>query len=238
MNIIGMVPARIGSERLKMKNLALLNGQPLISYAIEAAKSSGVFSRIVLNSDGDIFQKIAQRYCVEFYHRPPHLGSSDTKSDDVVQDFMLKYPSDIVVWVNPISPLQTGEEIHRVVDYFIEEALDSLITVKDEQVHCVYRGEPINFTAEGLFAKTQDLLPVQPFVYSVMMWRTQPFLQAYERQGHALLSGKLGYFPVSKESSVIIKTDLDLMIAESVLKATAGERGYQVVYDELAAVSD
>jgi CMP-N-acetylneuraminic acid synthetase len=34
MNIVAMVPARMGSERLKMKNLALLNGQPLISYAI------------------------------------------------------------------------------------------------------------------------------------------------------------------------------------------------------------
>ena len=52
-----------------------------------------------------------------------------------------------------------------------------------------------------------------------------------------MLSGKLGYFPVSKQSSVIIKTDEDLMIAESILKARGSQGGYQVLYDELAAVN-
>ena len=32
-NIVAMIPARKGSERLKLKNLALLKGHPLISYA-------------------------------------------------------------------------------------------------------------------------------------------------------------------------------------------------------------
>jgi CMP-N-acetylneuraminic acid synthetase len=237
MNIIAMIPARMGSERLPMKNLALLNGQPLISYAIEAAKNSGVFSRVVVNSDGVAFHSVAQRYGVEFYLRPQALGSSETKSDDVVYDFMLKHPSDIVAWVNPISPLQTGEEVRKVIDYFITQQLDSLITVKNEQLHCVYESKPLNFTPNGLFAKTQDLTPVQYFVYSVMMWRTQTFVGTYKKQGYALLSGKLGYFPVSKESAVIIKTDEDLMIAESILKARAGGRAYEVLYDKLATVS-
>ena len=235
MNVVAMVPARMGSERLKMKNLALLNGRPLISYAIEAAKASGVFSKIVLNTDGPILEAIAQKYGIDFYLRPPELGSSEAKSDGVVYDFMAHTHSDIVAWVNPISPLQTGKEIREVVNYFIQNHLDSLITVKDEQVHCVYQGTPLNFRVEEIFAKTQNLTPVQPFVYSVMMWRTRPFMETFERQGYALLCGKLGYFPVSKKSSVIIKTDEDLMIVESILKASAEEGGYQVQYDDLVA---
>ena len=50
-NIIAMIPARMGSTRLTMKNLALLNGKPLIYYAINAAKDSEVFKRIVINSE-------------------------------------------------------------------------------------------------------------------------------------------------------------------------------------------
>src|SRR3989304_395347 len=69
-NIIAMVPARIGSTRLKMKNLALINGKPLISYAIDAAKASGVFSRVVVNSDNEIFAGVAERYGADFYLRP------------------------------------------------------------------------------------------------------------------------------------------------------------------------
>lgn len=237
MKIIAMVPGRMGSERLAIKNLALLNGRPLISYALEAAKTSGIFDRVVLNSDGEVFNQIAQTYGVEFYLRPNHLGSSETKSDEVVHDFIGKHPSDIVAWVNPTSPLQTGKEIKDVVNYFIDQELDSLITVENKQVHCVYEGEPLNFSVQELFAKTQDLTPVQPFVYSVMMWRTQSFMETYQQQGHALLSGKLGFYPVSKESALIIKTDVDLMVAESVIKAQAGHEGYQVVYDRLAPIS-
>ena len=234
MNIVAMIPARMGSERLPVKNLALINGAPLISYAINAAKNSGVFSKVVVNSDGDVFKGIAERYDVDFYLRPPELGSSETKSDDVVFDFMLKHPSDIVVWVNPTAPLQPGEEIAEVVNYFVQEKLDSLITVKNEQYHGLYEGNPLNFIPEELFAKTQDLVPVQIFVYSIMMWRSGCFMKNYRSHGHALMSGKLGYFPVGKHSQVNIKNEEDLMIAENLIKSGVSEKHYEVLYDDLA----
>ena len=56
----------------------------------------------------------------------------------------------------------------------------------------------------------------------------------YENKGYALLSGKLGYYPVSKESAIIIKTQEDLMIAESLLKARHDTESYEVKYDDLA----
>ncbi|MBW2345910.1 MAG: hypothetical protein JRF53_18315 [Deltaproteobacteria bacterium] len=231
--IIAMIPARIGSTRLKMKNLALVNGKPLIYYAIRAALDSGVFDRIVLNSDHELFKKIAYRYGVEFYHRPAELGSSTTKSDDVVMDFMEKNPCDVIAWVNPTSPLQTGEEVGKVVRYFQEEGLDSLITVKDEQVHCVYKGKPVNFEPLERFAQTQDLTPAQAFVYSVMIWRTRTFMSQYRAKGYALFCGKRGTFPVSRLSSIIIKRQEDLMLADFLLRALGGDNTYQVQYDRL-----
>lgn len=56
--IFAMIPARYGSTRLKMKNLALIAGEPMISYAIVAAKESGVFNRIFVNSENVIFKKL------------------------------------------------------------------------------------------------------------------------------------------------------------------------------------
>ena len=158
---VAMIPARIGSTRLKMKNLALINDKPLIYYSIRAAQDSGMFERVVINSDHEVFGKIAQRYGAEFYHRPKELGGSSIKSDDVVMDFMEKNPCDIVAWVNPTSPLQSGKEVGDVVRFFNKERLDSLITVKDEQVHCLYRDRPINFEPLEKFAQTQDLIPLR-----------------------------------------------------------------------------
>ena len=79
--LIAMIPARIGSTRLKMKNLALIAGKPMIAYAIESAKASGVFNKVVLNSDSHVFEKIAEEYECEFYLRPENLGKSSTKSE-------------------------------------------------------------------------------------------------------------------------------------------------------------
>jgi CMP-N-acetylneuraminic acid synthetase len=178
-----------------------------------------VFDRIVVNADHAVFAPLAAQHRVEFYLRPAELGSSAAKSDSVVFDFMTKHPSDAVAWVNPTSPLQTGEEIRRVVDHFNAHNLDSLITVKEERVHGLVQGAPINFNPDGPFAATQDLPAVQLFVYSVMMWRTATFLEAFRRRGYALLSGKVGYVPVGKRASVIIKTAEDLQFAESLLAA-------------------
>ncbi len=219
MNIVAMIPARIGSSRLPMKNLALLGGRPMISYVVESAKQSDVFSRVVVNADDLVFKDIALEGGAEFYLRPKALGSSETKSDQVVYDFMSQYPAEAVAWVNSTAPLQTSGEIKDAVNYFIKEDLDSLITVKDNRVHAVFENRPINFCVDEEFARTQDLTPVQTFVYSIMMWRSEVFMRNFKKDGHALLSGKVGYYPVSKLSSMIVKTEEDLRLIESLLKA-------------------
>lgn len=233
LNITAMIPARLGSTRLPMKNLALIGGKPLIYYAINAAKVSNAFDQIVVNAEDAIFSEIARRYKVGFYKRSDCLVNPTTKSDAVVYDFLKSNPCDIVAWINPIAPLQTGEEVRHVVNHFVREGLDSLITVKDEQVHCLYKGRPINFRIDEIFAQTQDLVPVQPFVYSVMMWRSKVFMRTFEKKGYALLCGKVGFYPINKLTSIIIKMKEDLILAECMLKATCRKEGYKVRYDKI-----
>ena len=52
-----------------------------------------------------------------------------------------------------------------------------------------------------------------------MIWRAEVFTDAFERRGYALLSGKVGYCPVGRESAIIIKTAEDLRLAEHVIQA-------------------
>lgn len=210
----------------------LLNGKPLIYYAIQAAKEAGIFHGIIVNSEGALLEKVAKRYGVSFYKRPTELATSETKSDHVIYDFIQNNSCDILVWVNPTSPLQTGEEIKKVVDYFLKERLDSLITVKEEQVHCIYQRRPLNFKLDEIFAQTQDLVPVQPFIYSIMMWRSDIFRKTFETKGHAFFCGKVGYYPVNKFSSIVIKKKEDLMLAESVLRFQNKQKEFEVLYDE------
>jgi CMP-N-acetylneuraminic acid synthetase len=224
-----MIPARIGSSRLKKKNLALLNGKPLISYSINAARESNVFSKVVLNADDRIFKKIAERYGVDFYLRPKSLGTSETKSDEIVADFMRKFKDfDILVWVNPIDPFTTGKEIREVTDFFQKEDLDSLITSEIKQVHARYKDKPLNYDEKEMFALTQDLNPIQLFNYSIMMWNYDSFMKGFERYGFAFFSGKSNHINLSSKRT-IIKTKEDLIMAEILL----GSERREVIYDSV-----
>lgn len=216
--IFAMIPARIGSQRLKKKNLALINKKPLIEYVIDSAKKTKFFDEIYINSDDEIFKKIAKKKNINFYLRDKKLGSSNVKSDDVVNDFLKNNKCDIVVWVNPIAPLQEPKEIKKVIKYFIKKKLNSLITTNKLRNHAIFKDKPLNYKIEERFSKTQDLKPVEIMVYSIMMWKSDSFVKAYKKNKKAILHGRVGYYPVSKFSGIIVKDKMDLEIVSTILK--------------------
>ena len=215
---VAMIPARIGSQRLKKKNLAILCGKPLIEYAVSAAKKSRIFDKIYINADDIIFRKIAERNKVEFYLRPTRLGSNKTKSDHVVFDFLKNINCTTVSWINSIAPLQTYEEIREIFHYFKKNNLDTLHTVRNNHLHHIFKNKPVNFKTSEIFSRTQELAPVKSFVYSTMIWRKDTFVKNMKTKKFAFFSGKVGYFEVSENASKIIKTKEDLFMCETILK--------------------
>jgi CMP-N-acetylneuraminic acid synthetase len=235
--VIAMIPARAGSQRLPLKNLALINEKPLISYAIDAAKNSNAFDAVVVNSDHSVFAEIADRYKVKFYQRPKEFGSSAASTDEFVYDFIQNFESEYVAIVNPPSPLQTAGEVREIVNYFIENQPDSLVTVNEQYKHSLLDSDPINFDPEEKLAKTQSLDPIVSLVYSVMMWNTEIFKQNFESEGHAVLSGKIDYYPVNKLSGILVKHKRDLILIDSIMRGRSS-RVEAVEYDPLASEYD
>ena len=88
MKIVAMIPARMGSQRIPKKNIRLLNGLPLISYIIRAAKEAGCFDDIYVNSEADLLGQIAEEEGVKFYKRPEHLSTNSATNDEFAEDFI------------------------------------------------------------------------------------------------------------------------------------------------------
>ena len=226
-----MIPARIGSQRLKFKNLCLINGKPLIYYSINSSRKSKVFDKIIINSDHKIFSKIADRYKVEFFKRPSILGGNNIKSDDVVNNFFKNFDCDILVWVNPIAPLQEAKEIKKIVNYFKNNKFDSLYTVVNRKVHSLFKNRILNFNKNTKFQQTQSLTPVTEMVYSLMMWRKKSFTKFYGKYKNAFLRGKVCYYPVDQENLIIVKNINDIKIAESFILTK--QKNELIKYDKL-----
>ena len=57
-------------------------------------------------------------------------------------------------------------------------------------------------------------------VYSIMMWNANTFIKSYKKNKKAILHGKIGFYPVSKFSGIIVKDKLDLEIVSTILKTS------------------
>ena len=51
MSIISLIPARGGSKGIRRKNIAILNGKPLISYSINSAFKSTFINKAIVSTD-------------------------------------------------------------------------------------------------------------------------------------------------------------------------------------------
>ena len=134
MKIVAMIPARLGSKRIKHKNLRLLDGKPLVSHVLEKCKDAGIFSEIYINSESELFKDIANNYGVKLYLRDPIFATDDATNDQFILDFIEHIDCDIVVQVNPTSPLVRADEIKSFVTDMLEGDFDTMLSVKREQV--------------------------------------------------------------------------------------------------------
>ncbi len=213
---IAMVPARLGSQRLKRKNLRELDGVPLITRAIRKCLAAGVFDEIWVNSESVLFKEIAKREGVRFHHRPGELAGHETTHEEYIYEFLLSRPCEYIFQVHSIAPLLTADQVRRFVDVMIEKNHDVQLSCIHEQIECALEDTPLNFSFQKK-ENSQDLKPIQRITWGITGWRALNFLQAHEAGRCATYDGKAGFFPLDPLSGHIIKTEEDLKIAQALL---------------------
>ena len=223
--IIAMIPARLGSQRIPKKNLRLLGDKVLTQWVATACKEANVFDEIYINSESDIFDKIASDIGVKFYKRPDIFASNSATNDGFGLDFIENIGCDILVQVNPTSPFTTAEDIRGVVEMFIEDNYKTVHTVKEEQIEGLYEGKPLNFDPLKEMPPSQELEPVKLFTSSIMVWDTQKFKSNMKKDGCAVYGGdgKIGYYTIKGAGMIDIDNEKDFYLAEAVLQMKENE---------------
>ena len=212
-----MIPARMGSQRLKKKNLQKLNGVPLISHAIRKCIQAGCFSEIWVNSENEHFGEIAKLEGVLFHKRPEYLGDNNATHEQFIHEFLLNHKCDYILQVHSIAPLLTASQVQEFSEFFIHSDYDVMLSCIHDQIECAYQDKPINFTFNEK-TNSQHLQPIQRITWSITGWKSTAFLEAYANDKCATYAGKVGFYQVSPISGHVIKTHQDLDIAEALLK--------------------
>lgn len=82
---IAVIPARGGSKRIPRKNIKPFCGKPMIAWSIEAAKSSGLFERVIVSTDDAEIAELARQWGAEVpFMRPADLSDDHATTTAVI----------------------------------------------------------------------------------------------------------------------------------------------------------
>ena len=134
--ILVVVPARGGSKGIPLKNLRPVAGRPMVSRVGDLVATLDWVDRAVVSTDHLVIAETARDCGLETpFMRPTEL-SGDRIGDLEVLTHALEATEaddcshyDVVVMLQPTSPLRRAEHVTATVDKLVNEALDAVWTV-------------------------------------------------------------------------------------------------------------
>ena len=232
MRTLGFIPARGGSKGIPLKNLFPLAGRPLIDYTILAALKAGLDETIVSTDSLQIAEHSKSLGAQVPFLRPPEL-SHDTSSIEGALTHFLDWAKgsghslpDIIVLLQPTSPLRKDHHIRGAVELLIETNADCVLSVSDPlehpqdmaywdndgNMHFLFDGEVTpgitqrqqfqkhyRFTTGGIYAFTR---------------------KSFEKSGRRFGQKNIPY-PINSLSAIDVDTPEHMKIAEAILRFEA-----------------
>jgi N-acylneuraminate cytidylyltransferase len=135
--VVGLVPARAGSQRVPGKNLVVLAGHPLIAYTIAAALESATFTEVVVSTDSREIADAARRYGAAVIDRPAELATATSPDIDWVVHAMHGRDEEAFALLRPTSPFRAAATIRRALDRLVAlgDSVDSIRAVEKCRQH-------------------------------------------------------------------------------------------------------
>ena len=141
MKVLGIITARGGSKGIPGKNLKLLAGRPLLDYSIDAANDTPLDRLILSTEDARIANAARSMGCEVPFMRPAELARDETPHLPVIQHAVKwledheGYRPDIVLTLQPTSPLRSAADIAAALRMLELSGADSVVSVTEVTAH-------------------------------------------------------------------------------------------------------
>lgn len=225
---LAVIPARAGSKGVPNKNIALLEGKPLISYTILAALESTLITDIVVSTDSDDIADVARELGLEVYFmRPAHLAQDSSLTAPVVAHAKKQMEAikncryQAIILLQPTSPFRTTSMIDEAINKLKTKSCTSVVSVTDVNGYHPFRmkrienGFLVNFVDQGF----EDMRPRQvlPKVYIRDGAIYGIHADEFDRLGQLVTDSCVPIISAN-ENAINIDSLLDFQLAENILK--------------------
>jgi N-acylneuraminate cytidylyltransferase len=224
-SVLAIIAARGGSKGVPGKNILPIGGRPLIAWTISAAHGSRHIDRLILSSDDPAIIEVALKEgCEVPFRRDPALAGDEASSIDVVIDALMRVPGhDIVVLLQPTSPLRSTTDIDEAIELLESSGAPACVSIRpaDEHPYWTFRlgdGSTLARFAEppaAMRLRRQDLPAAWCLNGAVYVARVDWFLR--ER---SFLSPQTVGYPMPVERSLDIDTPADVERLKSAVESS------------------
>jgi len=121
-SVVGLIPARSGSERVRDKNIRPLAGHPLLAYAVASAKQAGIFDRVICSTDSGKIAEVAQRYGADVpFLRPAALATATSPDIEWIKHALeqLGEHYDLFAIVRATNPFRGPDVLRRGLEQLL-----------------------------------------------------------------------------------------------------------------------
>lgn len=227
LSVLAVVPARGGSKGIPLKNLREIDGRSLIARVGDVIANVPEIDRAIVSTDHEGIAKAAEAANIAAPFRRPEAISGDRIGDhDVLVHALEKMEAidkcryDIVVMLQPTSPLRTPQQVSAALHMLVDGGWDSVWTVSptDTKAHPLKQlkvaGEDLGYydPAGAKIIARQQLEPVYHRNGIAYVMTRDCLLEQ-----KTIMGRKAGALIVEGEH-VSIDTEQDLALAEALLK--------------------
>ena len=97
--------------------------------------------------------------------------------------------------------------------------VDCVMAVNTLYQHCCIENEPLNFNSNNPFEKTEDLIPIQRYIYSCMGWKREAYVNQRSNGFKGLFPGKIALVETSLLAGMLIKYEEDFVLCSKIEEA-------------------
>ena len=229
--VTALIPARGGSKRLPRKNIKLLVDKPLIAWSIEVAKACKYVDRVIVSTDDEEIKQVSEQYGAQVpFLRPEHLSNDHASSFDVIKHaigfLQLDQPNELIVLLQPTSPLRLVSEIDRALEFFVHKNAKGVVSISETEHSPMWSNTlPENscmadfIRPEVQGKRSQDLPTFFRLNGSIYIYETLALLE----HSKIFFNESVYGFETSLNTAVDIDTDLDFLVAEKIIEYRAAE---------------
>ena len=137
MNILAIIPARGGSQRLRNKNIFPLWGKPMIYWAIQACKQSKFNIKVCVSTESEEISKISQQFGATVHQRDPELADHKTYKQAAIRSAAKWYEEsngkqDFFISLQANSPEVKNKDLDKAIETLLKYEKDEIFSVNPD----------------------------------------------------------------------------------------------------------